>query len=112
MEIKDLKARLDAIDGWRSLELSPNPVHTNSISTLDEIIIKRDKLYREYLRKLNRSRAMVLEIEWFLDHIDDPVARTIIRLKYIDGLTWEEVGETIRLHRTTCYQKVCRLLEK
>lgn len=109
-EIKDIKTRLDAIDGWKSPRLSDNPSHTSSNEGLDPIIIRREKLYRKYRDKVAEGQKTILEIEAFLEGVKDPETRTIIRLKYIDGLTWEEVGEAVHMHRTTCYRKVlCEL---
>lgn len=39
-EMKDIKARLDAIDGWKSPRLSDNPSHASSNEGLNPIIIR------------------------------------------------------------------------
>lgn len=105
-EIKDIKARLDAMDGWKSPRLSDNPSHTSSTEGLDPIIIRREKLYKKYLEKLAEGCEIVLEIETFLEDVKDPLTRTIIRLKYIDALTWREVGEAVNLDYSACYRRV------
>ena len=111
-EIKDIKARLDAMDGWKSPRLSDNPSHSSSNEGLDPIIIRREKFYRKYLEKLAEGQKIILEIEAFLEGVKDPETRTIIRIKYIDGLTWEEVGKVVHMHRTTCYRKVLNEIER
>ena len=105
-EIKDIKARLDAMDGWKSPRLSDNPSHTSSNEGLDPIIIRREKLYQKYLEKLAEGYEVVLEIETFVEEVKDPMTRTIIRLKYIDGMTWREVGEAVDLDYSACYRRV------
>lgn len=105
-EIKDIESRLAAIDGWKTPKLSLNPMRTNSNEGLDELIIKRNKLYMKYLKKLSQGRKIVLEIEIFIEEVKDPLTRHIIRLKYIDGLSWREVGERVHLSHVSCYQKV------
>lgn len=109
-EIKDIKARLDAIDGWKSPRLSDNPSHASSNEGLDPIIIRREKLYRKYLEKLAEAREVVYEIVVFLEGVKDPTTRNIIRLKYIDGLTWREVGNCLGLDHSACYRRVEEIL--
>lgn len=105
-EIKDIKARLDAMDGWKSPRLSDNPSHASSTEGLDPIIIRREKLYRKYLEKLAEGQGVILEIETFVNEVPDPLARTIIRMKYIDGMTWREVGDAVGLYYSACYRRV------
>lgn len=105
-EIKDIKARLDAMDGWKSPRLSDNPSHTSSTEGLDPIIIRREKLYRKYLEKLAEGQGVILEIETFVEEVADPLARTIIRMKYIDGMTWREAGDLLHLDYSACHRRV------
>ncbi|WP_081585211.1 DUF1492 domain-containing protein [Kallipyga massiliensis] len=84
----------------------------SSTEGLDPIIIRRKKLYQKYWDKVAEGQKIILEIEAFLEGVKDPETRTIIRIKYIDGLTWEEVGDVVHMHRTTCYRKVLNEIER
>ena len=48
------------------------------------------KIMAEYQRKVEELSAALLEIEHAIEALD-PRARTLIRLHYIQGLTWENV---------------------
>ena len=111
-EADDLMARLDSLDGMGSPSLDGNPQHTNETHGLDEIVLQRARLRRLYYKKLKRCQNLLIEIEMFLDTVRDPETRTIIRLKYIDGLAWEETAEVVHMHLTTCYRKVLNEIER
>lgn len=105
-EIEDLRNRLKAVDGWKSPRLSPNPAHTESHEGLDPIVIRRDRVHKKYLEKIREGYELMLEIETFIEEVPDPLTRTIIRMKYIDGMTWREVGDLLHLDYSACHRRV------
>lgn len=109
-EADELKKRIESMDGLHSPAISDNPTHTNETHGLDEIVIKRHKLYRQYLKKLKRCQDMLLEIERYLDTVTDPEVRILIRYKYLDGMTWEETGRELKMDPSWCRRKVLHAL--
>ena len=74
--------------------------------TPEKLIDLRKKLlevYREHQQLLDTE---LLRIESAIGKVPDPTARELLRFKYIDGLTWEEVyiklnyssAQTHRIH--------------
>lgn len=57
------------------------------------------KLQDKYKRKRGQIAGRILELEAFLDGIEDPEMRQMFRLRYVDGLSQEEVGEVMHLTR-------------
>ena len=57
------------------------------------------KLQDKYRRKQAQIAGRVLELETFLDGIDDPEMRQIFRMRYADGMSQEEVGSVMGLTR-------------
>ncbi len=108
-EADDLKNRLEALNGMCSPSLDGNPQHTNETHGLDELVLKREKLRRVYYKKLKRCQNLLIEIETFLDTVQDPETRTIIRRKYIDGNTWQEIGADLHVDFSWCYRKAMRV---
>lgn len=109
-EADELKNRIESMDGLHSPTISDNPAHTNETHGLDTIVIKRHKLFRQYIKKLKRCQDMLLEIEQYLDTVTDPEVRTLIRYKYLDGMTWEEAGREIKMDPSWCRKKVLHAL--
>lgn len=58
-----------------------------------EYVRRRDELYRLYAAKLAAIQDEVIALEKKLDAVEDPELRTILRLRYVDGLTLEQIGE-------------------
>lgn len=110
VEADELKKRIESMDGLRSPTISDNPAHTNETHGLDAIVIKRHKLFRQYIKKLKHCQDMLLEIEQYLDTVTDPEVRTLIRYKYLDGMTWEEAGREIKMDPSWCRRKVLHAL--
>lgn len=109
VEADDLMARLESLNGMGSPSLDGNPQHTNETHGLDEIVLQRSRLRRLYYKKLKRCQNLLIEIEMFLDTVRDPETRTIIRRKYIDGNTWQEIGADLHVDFSWCYRKAMRV---
>ena len=66
--------------------------------------------------KLNLKKEELLmkfdEIETFLSTITDLEVSTIIRIKYINCKSWNDVASELFIDRTTAYKKVKNYLEK
>lgn len=65
-----------------------------------------------YTVKYNMRFDQQMKIESAIDTLEDPVERALVRYKYIDGLTWEEVcvkidygwDRTHHLHRLSLHK--------
>ena len=63
-------------------------------SPTERLAIKHLDLLDRYHEKLNDLRDEVLRIEEAIEGLE-PVERMLMRYRYIDGLTWEEVAVAI-----------------
>ena len=59
------------------------------------IIDKSEQLYQE-IQELYRERDELVQV---IESLDDPVENIIMRLLYIDGLTWNEVEAKLKYSR-------------
>lgn len=67
----------------------PYTKHTINIEGLQE---KHQKLlHTAYLRAYSEQ----IKLEEFIQSVDDPLVRDIIRLRFEDGLKWEQVADKI-----------------
>lgn len=69
--------------------------YTNSVLEIEDMI-------RYSLMKLQRERK---KIEQFLDTIEDPELRLIMRLRCVNNMGWKEIGEEVGCERTTVSKK-------
>lgn len=115
-QISDLKDRLDVLANPKSLNLDFVPSKNFVPKTLDGIILKRQKILKQYIEKIEESEELVFQIESELKEIKEPTIETAIRLKFIDGKTWEQVGEELGYDysylRKKVYQAIFKSQEK
>lgn len=91
-EVKDLEERIENVG-----KLDESLTKVELVSLLTE---KRITALEEYL-----------EIERFIETIEDVELRNIMRLRYLDLKTWEEVADKFFMDRSTVSKKVKRYLE-
>ena len=117
MKMKKLIAELRDITK-REAELRFNPSEELADSVKDyrsgfgkTIVIrgygdaKWQRLRILYAEKSAELTHRIGEMERFLDNIDDPEIRTILRMRYADGMTQEEVGEALGYSRQAIQKK-------
>jgi len=89
-KINELEAELYS-PGTQRLDGQPRGGSGHSDERRDGQIDKKNELYALYREKEAQLAAAALEIEEAIDSLG-PRERTLMRLYYIDGLTWEEVA--------------------
>ncbi len=71
---------------------------------------------RELQRKINAKRRKlvkaVADMEQFLDTVEDPTERAVLRYYYGDGLTQEEIGQRLNYSRSTIQYILAKFWEK
>lgn len=127
MTIKELeqyqKNKVEALqlqDIIKSLEnsLSSNSIvitdgnRKSKISITEKLAFKLIELNKKLEKKLNLILIEQRKIENYLDTIEVIDIRLIIRKKFIENKTWEEVGRELHEDRTTSYYKLKTYLKK
>ena len=127
MTIKELeqyqKNKAEALqlqDIIKSLEnsLSSNSIvitdgnRKSKISITEKLAFKLIELNKKLEKKLNLILIEQRKIENYLDTIEVIDIRLIIRKKFIENKTWEEVGRELHEYRTTSYYKLKTYLKK
>ena len=108
IEIKDLENRLKELEesaGVSSAKLGDG-IHGSDISNpVEKVAIKKMQIKK----RIAEVMLLVLEekekIERFIETIPDSQLRTIVRLRNIDLMTWQEIGDVLGLDRKTVSNK-------
>jgi len=79
--------------------------------TFERLIFKQDELERLYQQKLADLIEEQLRVEKAIESLD-PVERMLMRLHYLDGLTWEEVAVEISYSWRQVHRIHSRALDK
>lgn len=74
-------------------DYSTGEPHTITITGYgdSEFVKAREKLYQ----KQRQIQSKIYEMESFLDEVEDPEVRDILRLQYRNGLTIKEIGDEL-----------------
>lgn len=108
-EADDLKERIARLrsmaTGSRSIPCGPNGGgYSDRIATTVSAI---DELERKMLLKIDAYTQHVRYVEEAIDEVPDADQRRMLRLRYVDGLTWEDVSE-----RTHYSERWCKELRR
>lgn len=114
LEIKDIQNRIDHLPMTKDLvrgSLSEHPYTAVGISIIGVDEDAAAKLRRKLERKCSQLQDEIAELEVFLDGIDDPEMRLILRLLYVDGLSQEQIGSELGYTQSVISRKLKRFWE-
>lgn len=72
----------------------------------EEYVKTRNRLYEQLRRKLIAIEKERDALERYIDSIEDPELRTIVRLRYIEGKTLEKIAESMEYSERTIRRKL------
>lgn len=72
---------------------------------------KYDRYKRKLQNKLHKINDEVIELEEWLDNVDDPEVRAILRMQYAQGLSHEQIADTLKCARETVTRKIKKFWE-
>ena len=72
----------------------------------EEYVKAKTRLYEQLRRKLIAIEKERDEMERYIDSIEDPELRTIVRLRYIEGKTLEKIAESMEYSERTIRRKL------
>lgn len=78
---------------------------------LCEGIVLLDTVERMYAKKISKHLSRVVWIEKAMDTLTLPMQRSIVRLYYIDGLTWDELADKVHYSVKQCQRMRDRALQ-
>lgn len=103
-EIEDLENRLQELeeeDGLKASSFNETTKSNSNQSIVERVALKKVELQNQ----LYQNKLLILEekskIESFIEKIPNSKLRTIVRLRNIDLLTWEEIAKALSMTRKT-----------
>ena len=111
LEIKDLQEEIKSIPDVSGMNYSGMPHSTDVSDTTFNLVQKKEKLIERLNRKMEQYLDELVRIEDIIDHIEDVEVRTIARMRFIQNMKWEDIGEQVHLDRTVCSKKVRKYLK-
>ena len=108
-EIEDLEERIEKLgDGVGSIEITDMPKGSKKIVSIQE---KITELRNRYIEARISALEEYLKIENYIKLVEDTEIRTIMRMRFLDLKTWEEIGRNLHMDRTTAYRNMKKYLK-
>ena len=91
----------------KGIDPSQVSVQTGTVGDPTALFALRSmELEKQLSAEFNRLVAEIEEIQRYIFSIQDETVKTIAELKFIKGMTYEEIGEKINYHYSTCIKKL------
>lgn len=110
-DINLIKEEIKNIPELSGGEMSGMPHSTNISDPITTYLMKKEKLVERLNKKINQYYDELIRIENIIDQIDDIEIRVMARMRFIQNMKWEDIGEQVHLDRTVCSRKVRKYLE-
>lgn len=91
----------------KGIDPSQVSVQTGTVGDPTALFALRSmELERQLSAEFNRLVAEIEEIQRYIFSIQDETVKTIAELKFIKGMTYEEIGQKMNYHYSTCIKKL------
>lgn len=115
LERERILQRIKEMEAERCAPSSPRldgmPRSSSRGDAMTNYLHRKGKLESLYIEKGKELEAEQLAIEGMIDSLD-PLERTLMRCKYIDDMTWEDVCKAINYGWTSTHKIHARALDK
>lgn len=110
-EVEDLENRIKEFgDGVRSMQIKD--VAVSSSHKNKSVQETKVELVSMLIEKRISALEQYLEIERYIEEVEDVEIRNIMRYRYLDLLKWEEIGAKVFLDRSSVAKKLRRYLKE
>ncbi len=111
VDIENIKEEIKSLPTISSPQYSDMPHGTDINNPLEKWLLKKEKLIEKLNQKIEKYTDELLRIENIIDTIEDIEIRTIARMRFIQCMKWEEIGEQMNYERTTCSKKLRKYID-
>ena len=111
LDIENIKKEIESIPTISSPQITGMPHGTNVSNPIESYFLKKEQLLEKLNQKIEKYTEELIRIEGIIEQIDDPEIRAIARMRFIQNMKWEDIGEQIHLERTTCSKKLRKYID-
>ena len=111
-EIEQIESQIKELSILRGSTMSGMPSSRTITSSVEQYVLKLEKLTEKLTKKREEYIAEAEKIEKFIESIEDDEVRLIARKRFIDHKNFETIGNEMYIDRTTASKKLTRYLER
>ena len=93
-EFKRSRKAIQAVDYSKDL------IQSTPENKIENAVIKLEEFAREISEKINEMVELKINISKQIDQLENVDERAVLRLRYVEHHTWDEVAEEIHFHVT------------
>ena len=111
VDIENIKKEIDSLPTISSPQLTGMPHGSGISNPIVSYVIKKEELIERLNQKIAKYTEELVRIENIIDKIEDVEVRSIARMRFVQCMNWEEIGDRVHLERTTCAKKLKRYIK-
>ena len=111
IDIENIKDEIRSLPIISSPSMSGMPHGTDISSPIMSYVLKKEALIEKLNNKIAKYTEELIRIEDIIDKIDDVEIKAIARMRFIQCMKWEDIGDKIHLDRTNCARKLKKYLQ-
>lgn len=111
IDIENIKEEIRSLPTISSPQLTGMPHGTGVSNPIETYFLKKEALIEKLNQKIEKYTEELIRIEEVIERIDDPEIRAIARMRFIQNMKWEDIGEKMYLERTTCSKKLRKYID-
>lgn len=107
---KEISGRRSAMRGLRAVRTDSLP--GGGGNSLEASIEKLDTLERRLMEAEMQRDAVLADVRALIDKADEPCGKSILLLRYIDGVRFEDIPDRLYISYATMWRKYNRTIEE
>ena len=111
IDIENIKDEIKSLPIISSPQISGMPRGSDISSPVETYCIKKEQLLEKLNQKIEKYTEELIRIEDIIDRIEDEEVRAIARMRFIQCMKWEDIGDKIHLDRTNCARKLKKYIQ-
>ena len=104
--IRCIEFELNELAGLSAIRLDGMPHSRTPGDPVYQAYRKAEKLRKQLVFQRQRAIDELLKLNDFIESVDDPEMQNILMARFVEGRTYEQIGESLFMHRTTVKRRI------
>ena len=111
VDIENIKDEIRSLPTISSPQITGMPRGSGISEPVVSYVLKKEELVEKLNQKIAKYTEELVRIENIIETIDDAEVRAIARMRFVQCMTWEDIGNKIHLDRTNCARKLKKYIK-
>ena len=111
IDIESIQEEIRSLPMISSPQITGMPKGSGISEPVVSYVLKKEELVERLNQKIAKYTEELVRIENIIETIDDAEVRAIARMRFVQCMTWEDIGNKIHLDRTNCARKLKKYIK-